>query len=101
MVATFGLALFMMAVATAKDIQTIIICRFWASIFASAPLTITGGLLADIYDFAQRGTAVASVLALVFVGPVIAPIIGAFITESPSSVSWSIHENPNGSGGTH
>ncbi len=42
----FIAAMFAFGTATAKDIQTIMITRFFAGFFASAPVTNTGGVLA-------------------------------------------------------
>ena len=42
LISMFGFTIFQFAVATAKDLQTIIICRFWAGFFAAAPLALVG-----------------------------------------------------------
>lgn len=96
LIATFGYALFTIAVASANDIQTILICRFWAGAFASAPLALIGAFVSDMFDFAQRGTAVAIFSIMVFLGPIMSPIVGAFIVESYLEVSFrppDIHGN--------
>ena len=46
--AFFGI--FMIAVAVSKDIQTLLICRFFAGIFGSCALTIVPAVFADIFD---------------------------------------------------
>jgi hypothetical protein len=45
----FVAAMFSFGTGAAKDIQTIMITRFFAGFFASAPVTNTGGVLADLF----------------------------------------------------
>jgi MFS family permease len=52
------------------------ICRFIGGCFASAPLGIVGGALADFWDPVDRGVAVCVFAAATFIGPVGGPIIG-------------------------
>jgi DHA1 family multidrug resistance protein-like MFS transporter len=40
-IASFGFSIFNIAVATGKDLQTILICRFWAGFFGACPLTVS------------------------------------------------------------
>lgn len=40
LLASFGFAIFNLAVAVGKDIQTIMICRFWSGFFGACPLTV-------------------------------------------------------------
>ncbi len=49
---------FSFGTAAAKDIQTILICRFFAGLFGSAPVTNTSGVLGDIWNPKQRGNAI-------------------------------------------
>lgn len=39
--ASFGFSIFNVAVASGKDLQTILICRFWAGFFGACPLTVS------------------------------------------------------------
>lgn len=48
--AVFAFSIFNIAVAVAKDLQTIMICRFFAGFFGSSPLTVVPGALADMFD---------------------------------------------------
>lgn len=54
-IAMFGFSVFNAGVATAKDLQTIFICRFFAGLFGSSPLSIVAAIFADIFDNAHRG----------------------------------------------
>ena len=47
-------AVFAFATGAAKDIQTVLITRFFTGLFASAPVTNTGGVLSDIWNPMER-----------------------------------------------
>lgn len=57
--------------ATAKDLQTLMLTRFFGGFFASAPVTNTGGVLGDMYTAATRGIAMAGYAMAVVGGPVL------------------------------
>ena len=82
----FFAAMFSFGTGAGKDIQTILITRFFTGFFGSAPITNTGGVLGDIWPATQRATAIVFYAFAVVGGPVLGPIIGgAFIA---SGVSW-------------
>lgn len=56
-------------------------CRFLSGFFASAPLTLAGGTISDIWDNNERGLAIALFAAAPYGGPVLGPIIGGFVGE--------------------
>ncbi|KAL9125298.1 MAG: hypothetical protein Q9217_005480 [Psora testacea] len=85
----FLAAVFSFGTATAKDIQTIIITRFFAGFFASAPTTNTGGVLGDIWSPTERGTAMACYSFAVVGGPVLGPIAGGAIVQSYLRWRWT------------
>lgn len=60
---------FSFGTATAKDLQTIMLTRFFGAFFASAPVTNTGGVLGDLYSPAWRGIAMAGYAMAVVGGP--------------------------------
>lgn len=67
----FGVfAVFQIPVAVAQNIETIMICRFFAGFFGVAPLAIVGGALADLWGNVDRGLAIALFAAATFVGPI-------------------------------
>jgi DHA1 family multidrug resistance protein-like MFS transporter len=72
--------------ALGKNLATILVTRFLSGLFASAPLTNGGGFLADVWDTVGRGPAVAVYSASMFIGPIVGPIIGAFVV--PSRLGW-------------
>ncbi|CUS13492.1 unnamed protein product [Tuber aestivum] len=85
----FGFSIFQIAVAVAKDVQTVLICRFWGGFFASSPLAVVGAVFADIFGQETRGTAIAVFSMAVFSGPLFAPIAGGFIAESYLGWRWT------------
>lgn len=40
-IASFGFSIFNLAVATGKDLQTVMICRFFSGFFGACPLTVS------------------------------------------------------------
>jgi MFS family permease len=57
--------------AASKNIQTLLILRFFAGVFGSLPLTNSGGVLADMFNAAERGKAMTVWASAPFLGPVI------------------------------
>jgi DHA1 family multidrug resistance protein-like MFS transporter len=55
----FVSACFCFGTAVAKDLQTVMITRFFAGFFSSAPVTNTGGVLGDLFTADKRGYAIA------------------------------------------
>ena len=89
LISSFGFGVFSVAVAVAKDLQTIFICRFFGGFFGARPLTIVGAVFADMYNNRQRGLAIAVFASAVFVGPMMAPFIGGFIDMSYLGWRWT------------
>jgi DHA1 family multidrug resistance protein-like MFS transporter len=88
-IAAFGFSIFSTAVAVGKDLQTVLICRFFADIFGSCPLAVVAAVFADMFNNKLRGLAVAVFSATVFMGPLLAPFIRGFITESYLGWRWT------------
>jgi MFS transporter, DHA1 family, multidrug resistance protein len=78
---------FSFATATATNLQTIMITRFFGAFFASAPVTNTGGVLGDLYSPAWRGIAMAGYAMAVVGGPALGPIVSAAVVAQPS-LGW-------------
>ncbi|KAH8643388.1 putative transporter [Alternaria alternata] len=88
----FGFALFaifQIPVALAQNITTVCVGRFLGGFFASAPLAVVGGALADLWDPIPRSYAICVFAAGGFAGPVAGPIAGGFITESHLGWRWT------------
>lgn len=82
-----GYVCFSFAVATGKDIQTIMICRFFAGFIGAAPLVVVPASIADMYGAAQRGQAMALFAMVLFGGPMMAPIFGGFTVKN-DALGW-------------
>ena len=87
--ACFVFTCFLFAAATAKDLQTLMLARYFTGAFASCPLAVVGGAFSDLFGNETRGIAIAFFSALVFVAPFISPIVGAFITQSYLGWRWT------------
>lgn len=87
MVPMFIATCFSFGTATAKDLQTVMITRFFGAFFASAPVTNTGGVLGDLYSPAWRGIAMAGYAIAVVGGPAIGPIVSAAVVVQ-SDLGW-------------
>jgi multidrug resistance protein len=85
----FIAAVFSFGTATAKDIQTVLITRFFAGFFGSAPVTNTGGVLGDIWPAEQRGVAMVGYAMAVVGGPALGPIAGGAIVQSYLRWRWT------------
>jgi DHA1 family multidrug resistance protein-like MFS transporter len=85
--AGLGLTVFNFGVAVAKDLQTVMICRFFAGFFGSAPLSVVAAVFSDMFDNKSRGLAVTVFAICVFTGPLMAPFIGGYIVVNPS-LGW-------------
>ncbi|KAL2068446.1 hypothetical protein VTL71DRAFT_16544 [Oculimacula yallundae] len=86
-IATFSLfTLSTLAAALAPSWNALLIFRLLAGIGASAPISIVGGIYADIYDSPiARGRAVAVYFTTVGFGPLVSPIIAGC---SAPTIGW-------------
>ncbi|SNX84458.1 probable mfs-multidrug-resistance transporter [Melanopsichium pennsylvanicum] len=80
--------LFILGQALAQNPETLFVTRFISGICAAAPLTIAGGVIADMWDPVGRGFAMSLFSCAVFIGPVLGPIIGGFVTQSYLGWRW-------------
>ncbi|KAJ5528821.1 hypothetical protein N7527_002214 [Penicillium freii] len=82
----FGYSIFAVAAATSKDVQTLMLTRFFAGFFSASPIAIVPAVFADIWNNQTRGVAIAMFAMAVFVGPFASPFTGGFIT-----MSWTMY----------
>ena len=73
----------------AKDVQQVMICRFFDGLFGSCPLAVVAAAFADMFNNKTRGLAIAVFSATVFMGPLLAPFIGGFISISYLGWRWT------------
>jgi DHA1 family multidrug resistance protein-like MFS transporter len=88
-IAMFGFSIFSIATATAKDLQTILICRFFGGFFGACPLAVVAAVFSDMFDNRTRGIAITLFSMAVFTGPLLAPFIGGFIVTSKLHWRWT------------
>jgi MFS family permease len=75
-------AFFNIGVALVQNVWTIMICRFLADCFGAGPIAIVGGFYVDFWSVIDRGVATAAFTGATFLGPMMGPIVGEFITKS-------------------
>ncbi|THG99595.1 hypothetical protein EW026_g2776 [Hermanssonia centrifuga] len=78
----FAPLIFIIPGAVAKNIATILVARAIDGIGFSAPMTIVGGTLADMWRNEERGVPMAAFSAAPFLGPAIGPLVGGFIADN-------------------
>ncbi|EED18004.1 conserved hypothetical protein [Talaromyces stipitatus ATCC 10500] len=81
--------MFSFGTAVAKDTQTIMITRFFSGFFGGAPITNSGGVLADIWSPKQRGGAMVAYAMALLGGPMLGPIVGGAIVDSYLGWRWT------------
>lgn len=86
-----GGGIFTIGSAVGKDIQTVIICRFFAGLCGASQFTVVPGVLSDVYDNTYRGMAISLYALTVFVGPFMGPFIGGFIASSYLGWRWTLY----------
>lgn len=90
----FLAGIFAIASGAAKDIQTLLITRFFTGFFGSAPVSNTGGVLADIWSPTERGYAIMAYSLAVVVGPTIAPVVGGALIQEGVDWRWTQYVRP-------
>ncbi|OJJ03917.1 hypothetical protein ASPVEDRAFT_54208 [Aspergillus versicolor CBS 583.65] len=77
---SFGaMAVLLAGCAASPNIECLIVLRFFAGAFGSAPLTNAGGVIGDMFPARQRALALSLFAAGPFMGPALGPIIGGFL----------------------
>ncbi|KAL5042969.1 major facilitator superfamily domain-containing protein [Aspergillus fruticulosus] len=74
--------IFVIPCAVAQNIGTLIVCRAIDGIAFSAPMTLVGGTLADMWKNEERGVPMAAFSASPFIGPAIGPLAGGFLADA-------------------
>lgn len=80
--------IFIIPCGAAKNIATLLVCRLIDGIAFSAPMTLIGGSLADIWNEDERGTAMAIFSAAPFLGPCVGPVFGGLLGDYTSTWRW-------------
>ncbi|KAL7806676.1 major facilitator superfamily domain-containing protein [Trichoderma aethiopicum] len=78
-----AVGLFSIGTATSKNIQSLLITRYFGGLFASSPVSNVGAIMGDIWLPKVRGTAVVFYALCVVGGPTLGPVIGASLVVNP------------------
>lgn len=70
-----------LACALAPNITSLLIFRFFAGFGGSACLSVGGGIVSDLFESNERGTATAVFSLGPLLGPVLGPVIGGFLSQ--------------------
>lgn len=73
---------FIIPEAVSKNIETLLVCRAIDGIAFSAPMTLVGGTLADLWRNEERGVPMAAFSAAPFIGPAIGPLVGGYLSDA-------------------
>lgn len=71
--------IFIMATALAPNFGGALVFRWLAGFFGSAPLTVAGGTIADIWQPLEAAWSFPVLALLAFGGPLLGPVIGSYI----------------------
>lgn len=77
-----GLAAFTAGAAGSMNSWTLFILRFFGGAMGSGPFAVSSGILADTFPSITRGFAMGFYCAAPFLGPVIGPLAGGFLSEA-------------------
>jgi MFS transporter, DHA1 family, multidrug resistance protein len=84
-----GVTVFSFGTATAKDLQTIMLTRFFCGFIGAGPVAVVAAAFADMFNNETRGKAIATFSLMVFCGPILAPVVGGFIAYSYLGWRWT------------
>ncbi|MGA2045841.1 MAG: DHA2 family efflux MFS transporter permease subunit [Roseiarcus sp.] len=68
-----------------QSLVEIVLFRLLQGLFGAALVPLSQGILLDMYDVKERGSAMALFGVSVMVGPVLGPVIGGWLTDN---ISW-------------
>ena len=68
-----------------QSLIEIVLFRLMQGLFGAALVPLSQGILLDMYDVKERGSAMALFGVSVMVGPVLGPVIGGWLTDN---ISW-------------
>lgn len=68
--------------AVAPDIVVLLVFRALGGLAISAPMTLVGGTLSDLWRNEERGVPMAAFSAAPFIGPAIGPLVGGYLADA-------------------
>ncbi|KAK4078912.1 hypothetical protein Trihar35433_17 [Trichoderma harzianum] len=90
-ISMIGGGIFSIVSAVGNNIQTLLICRFFAGLCGACQLAVVPGVLADVFDNKSRGGAISIYALTVFGGPFTGPIVGGFTASSHLGWRWTLY----------
>lgn len=87
LLSAFGYICFAFAAATSKDIQTLMLTRFFCGFIGGASAVVAPSSMADLFIRKDRGKSVIAFGMIIFCGPMISPIMAGFLAED-KRLSW-------------
>lgn len=88
LISIFMYTIWNVACALSKNTASILVFRFLGGTFGAAPLTNSGGVIADIWDARRRGIAMALFAVAPFAGPALGPIVSGAVAVSGATWRW-------------
>ena len=81
--------LFTTATGLARNIETVLICRFFSGSFGAPAAAVGAGTIADVWDL-QHGGGLATVYftLMPFVGSALGPLIGGYTIQTRGDWRW-------------
>ncbi|CAI5758678.1 unnamed protein product [Candida verbasci] len=86
-VSNLGFVCFSFGVATAKDIQTIMLCRFFAGFIGASNIVLVPSIMTDIFRNENKNKALGVFAMAIFGAPMISPILGGFTVKN-DDLGW-------------
>jgi multidrug resistance protein len=88
LISIFAYTIWNVACALAHNTPSILVFRFLGGVFGAAPLTTSGGTIADVWDAKRRGIALSLFSVAPFAGPALGPIVSGAISVTGTSWRW-------------
>ncbi|THX20647.1 MFS general substrate transporter [Aureobasidium pullulans] len=83
-------SIFVVACALAPSFSALLFFRFCAGLNASSPMSVTGGVFADVFHEPRaRGRIMALYMVVTISGPLLGSIIDAYVSSDSSSWRWT------------
>ncbi|KAF7595576.1 hypothetical protein BBP40_005611 [Aspergillus hancockii] len=73
--------LFILGSGFAKNLATLLVCRFFAGAIGSSPLAVGAGTVMDIWSGLHSARAMALFLLTAFLGPALGSLVGGWVAE--------------------
>jgi MFS family permease len=82
LVAFSGATLFSGLAIVSKNIETLLVMRFFAGLFGASAIVNSAGVISDIFVARERGLAIMVYTSAPFLGPAIGPLCGGYLAQA-------------------